>query len=60
MDRTLGLIKEISDRYNLEPGDWFKVTINAVGNPSIEYHRKITPERVEEGVFNEQLDDTEG
>lgn len=53
MDRTLEILMEIAEKYKLEPGDHFKVTINAVGNPSVEYSRKITAERVEEGVFDE-------
>lgn len=51
MDETLALLKQLAEKYNLQPGDHFKVTINAVGNPSIEYSRKITVERVEDGVF---------
>lgn len=50
---TLQAIKFLADHYKLQPGDHLKVTINAAGNPSIEYSRKITRERVEEGEFNE-------
>ena len=49
----LEAIKFLADYYNLEPGDHLKVTINHVGNPSIEYSRKITPERIEDGSFED-------
>lgn len=44
----------ITEHYDLEPGDWFKVTVNAVGNPSIEYGRKITVEGIEKGKYSRE------
>lgn len=54
MDATLGAILLIAERYHLEPGDWFTVTLNAAGNPSIEYGRKLTREGVDSGKYTRE------
>lgn len=52
MDKILMMLKEIAEHFDLRPGDKFTVTINHVGNPSVEYSRKITREGVESGRYD--------
>lgn len=50
MKELLKALQYIAEKYNLKPGDSFTVTVNAVGDPSIAYERKITVEAVEQGL----------